>query len=421
MGPSALASTERRFEAIEPDIDAFLPEDGRFDRLRREWDALVRRYPDPGARPPLFGLLAGVKDIFHVDGCQTRAGSRLPPDVLGGDEGDAVSRLKQAGALIAGKTVTTEFAHFQPGPTRNPRNLAHTPGGSSSGSAAAVAAELCDVALGTQTIGSIIRPASFCGIVGLKPTFDRISTRGVIPLSPSFDTVGVFARDVETARRAARVLYAGWHDAEPGDRPTLGIPAGPYLELPDAGTREWFDAVRRTLTDAGYTLREVPVMPDFAAIRARHELIVAAEAARTHARWFRDHEALYGPKTASLIRRGQAVGDDELQTALTARDAFREQLGAVMVASGIDAWICPAALGPAPRGLDSTGDPVMSLPWTQAGLPAVAVPAGRISSLPMGLQIIGRLHADERLLAAASRVLPVLSAAPPGQSPSAGI
>ena len=165
--PLLLDAVQARVEAREPSIQALLPEAGRFDRLRREARALADRYRDPSARPPLFGWLFGVKDIFHVDGWPTRAGSRLPESVLVGPEAESVARLKAAGALILGKTVTTEFAYFTPGPTRNPHNLEHTPGGSSSGSAAAVAAGYCPFALGTQTIGSIIRPAAFCGTIGL--------------------------------------------------------------------------------------------------------------------------------------------------------------------------------------------------------------------------------------------------------------
>ncbi len=141
-------------------------------------------------RPPLFGIPIGIKDIFHVNGFSTHAGSRLPPKQLMGEEAKCVSDLKKAGALILGKTVTTEFAYFEPGPTMNPHNPNHTPGGSSSGSAAAVAAGLCPLALGSQTIGSIIRPASFCGVVGYKPSYDRISRDGVIPVSPSLDHIG---------------------------------------------------------------------------------------------------------------------------------------------------------------------------------------------------------------------------------------
>jgi len=184
---------KQKFEKREPTLLAFVPEEGRIERLRQEAKLLQKQYRDEENRPPLFGMLVGVKDIFHVDGFPTHAGSQLPPEVLTGPESEAVSRLKAAGALIVGKTVTTEFAYFAPGPTRNPRNANHTPGGSSSGSAAAVAVGLCEIALGTQTIGSVNRPAAFCGVVGFKPSYDRISREGVIALSPLVDHVGVLS------------------------------------------------------------------------------------------------------------------------------------------------------------------------------------------------------------------------------------
>ena len=221
---------ELRIERLEPTIQALLPEGDRFERLRGGARELLARYhttphPPHSPQPPLFGVLVGVKDIFHVDGWVTRAGSRLPPEVLQGPEAESVTRLKDAGALLLGKTVTTEFAHFMPGPTRNPHDTDHTPGGSSSGSAAAVAAGFCQLALGTQTIGSVIRPASFCGVIGLKPTYGRISTHGVVPLAPSLDHVGCFAADLDTLTRAARVLYATWDDSViTAPRPVLGIP-----------------------------------------------------------------------------------------------------------------------------------------------------------------------------------------------------
>ncbi|MBL8055948.1 MAG: Asp-tRNA(Asn)/Glu-tRNA(Gln) amidotransferase GatCAB subunit A, partial [Anaerolineales bacterium] len=178
-----LAALEARFTEREPAVLAFMPEPGRWDRLRQAARALLARYPDPQTRPPLFGVAVGVKDIFHVDGLPTTGGSQLPPDVLRGPQAESVTRLLAAGALILGKTVSTEFAYFGPGPTRNPHNPAHTPGGSSSGSAAAVAAGLAPLALGTQTIGSLIRPASFCGVVAFKPSYERVSRAGVIPVS----------------------------------------------------------------------------------------------------------------------------------------------------------------------------------------------------------------------------------------------
>lgn len=401
---------EALFSAREPSVQAFLPEPGRFGRLRREAEALLARYPDARGRPPLFGVLAGVKDIFHVDGFATRAGSRLPPEALPGPEAESVRRLRNAGALILGKTVTTEFAYFAPGPTHNPRNPDHTPGGSSSGSAAGVAAGFCTLALGTQTIGSIIRPAAFCGVVGFKPSFGRISSEGVIPLSPSLDHVGLFAPDVARVRQASPVLYGEWRDLDlPPRKPVLGIPDGPYLQNASADGLLHFDAVCQRLAAAGYALRHVNVMADFEDIRTRHNLIVAAEAAQVHADWFQKYAALYAPKTAELIRRGQSITRDELAIALDGRAGLRSELTGAMDEHDLDLWISPSAPGPAPRGLESTGDPVMNLPWTQAGLPALNLPAGlNDASLPLGLQLVGRHGQDEALLAWAEELEGVL-------------
>src|SRR3972149_2199567 len=180
---------EELYKIKEPRIHAFLPEAGRSARLQREAGALDRKLGKQAKHSPLFGLLLGVKDIFHADGFPTQAGSRLPTRALRGPKAASVTLLHKAGMLIAGKTVTTEFAYFSPGPTRNPHNTAYTPGGSSSGSAAAVAAGLVGLALGTQTIGSTTRPASYCGVVGFKPSLGRISTAGVIPLAKSLDHV----------------------------------------------------------------------------------------------------------------------------------------------------------------------------------------------------------------------------------------
>jgi Asp-tRNA(Asn)/Glu-tRNA(Gln) amidotransferase A subunit family amidase len=398
--PEFLAQVEARFMQHEPTILAFIPEEERFTRLYDEAEALVLGYPDLINRPLLFGALAGVKDIFHVEGFTTQAGSRLPSDGLQGKEAESVTKLRNAGALIFGKTVTTEFAYFSPGQTRNPHNPEHTPGGSSSGSAAAVAAGFCHLALGTQTIGSIIRPASFCGVVGVKPTYDRIPRNGVIPLSPSLDHVGFFTPDLEGALNAARALYNDWDEpTQPLKKPRLGVPDGPYLQsVPEEGLA-FFDNVCKRLEKAGYELQHIPVMSDFAEIRARHDAILSAEAARVHETWFKKHEALYSDKFAELIRRGQQITDDQLQRALTARDHFRAEIRRTFLDHNIDVWISPATVGPAPKGLESTGDPVMNLPWTQAGLPAVNLPAGKNQDgLPIGLQVIGNWYKDESLL-----------------------
>lgn len=390
---------ERCFNETEPLIQAFIPEENRFERLRWEADELLVRYPHPINRPPLFGILVGVKDIFHVDGFLTQAGSKVPPEVLKGRESQSVAILRQAGALIFGKTVTTEFAYYAPGPTRNPHNPAHTPGGSSSGSAAAVAAGLCPVALGTQTIGSVIRPAAFCGVVGYKPSYDRISRAGVIPLSPSLDHVGVFTADVPGVDHVASLLCPDWQIVVNHDKMVLGIPEGPYLEQASVEGLGHFRETCGRLKEAGHTIKSVPAMADFEEIRARHQLILTAEVAQVHAEWYDRYGDLYHAQTAGLIEQGHNVSVGQLTEALAGRRQLRSTFTAQMDEHGIDAWIAPAAPGPAPVGLDSTGDPIMNLPWTQAGLPAVNLPTGKAANgLPMGLQVIGRWYEDEKLL-----------------------
>jgi Asp-tRNA(Asn)/Glu-tRNA(Gln) amidotransferase A subunit family amidase len=406
-GLEALETLDALFAEREPEVRAFLPEEGRFERLRRERDELARRWPDPASRPPLFGVLVGVKDIFHVDGFETRAGSRLPSAVLQGQEARSVTALRAAGALILGKTVSTEFAYFAPGPTRNPWNPEHTPGGSSSGSAAAVGAGLCPLALGSQTIGSILRPAAFCGAVGFKPSYDRISREGVIPLAPSFDHVGLFTPDVAGAERAAAVLCRDWRGASSSSagKPSLGIPEGPYLERASAEGLAHFRETCRRLAAAGHEVVPVPALADFEEVRERHFRIFAAEAARVHRDWFPRFRDLYDRRTAELIERGRGapeVIEDQLARDLPACAGLRAELTALMDRHGLDLWISPPALGAAPLGLDSTGDPVMNIPWTQAGMPAVCLPAGRnTSGLPLGLQVAARFGQDEELLAAA--------------------
>jgi len=409
-----------RIDAVEPHIQALLPEPARRQRLLAEAGALAARYPDPARRPPLYGVLVGVKDIFRVDGFETRAGSQLPAELFAGPEAASVAALRAAGALILGKTVTTEFAYFEPGPTHNPHNLEHTPGGSSSGSAAAVAAGFCPLALGTQTIGSVMRPAAFCGIVGFKPSFGRISTAGVIHFSVSLDHVGLFAQDVAGIALAAGVVCADWRAAAtPAGRPTLGVPEGPYLAQASPAGLAAFEEHLRRLAEAGYTVRRVPALDDIAAINRRHKRIMAAEVARVHAGWFARYEALYRSRTAAIIREGFEVPADELKQARASRLALRADLEQRMADAGIDLWVTPTALGPAPRGLASTGDPSMSLPWTHAGLPTITLPAGVAedpkglerplgSVLPVGVQLAAPFMADEQLLAWAGQTLKVL-------------
>jgi Asp-tRNA(Asn)/Glu-tRNA(Gln) amidotransferase A subunit family amidase len=408
--PGYLEELERWMADRDPEVKAFLPEPGRFERLRRQAEALATQYRNVSTRPSLYGVAVGIKDIFRVDGLPTRAGSRLPPELLAGEEAETVRRLRQAGALILGKTVTTEFAYFAPGPTTNPHNPEHTPGGSSSGSAAAVASGQAPLALGTQTIGSILRPASFCGVVGFKPSYGRASTAGVIPLAPSLDHVGWFTRDVPSSAAAAAVLCPDWSSAVPPRRPVIGVPQGPYLDCAESTARHAVEAVVDRLQREGYSVRSVDAMEDFDEVVRHHRTILAAEAARVHADWFREHGALYHPRTAELIRSGLALGPEALDDALQARLLLRQTLLDLMQTHSIDLWACPAAVGPAPRGLDSTGDPVMNLPWTQAGFPALSLPCSvDTAGLPLGLQLAASPGGDEDLMAWAAEIERLIS------------
>jgi len=400
-----LEELQARFETVEPELHAFLPEERRFERLNTEFGELEKRFPAADDRPPLFGLPIGVKDIFRVDGFETRAGSRLPPASLAGQQAVCVSQLKQAGGLVLGKTVTTEFAYFSPGPTRNPHHPGHTPGGSSSGSAAAVSAGLAPTALGTQTIGSINRPAAFCGVVGFKPSFGRISTQGVFPLSASFDTVGFFTQEVEAARLMASILIADWRPAAVGQKPVLGVPTGPYLDKASTEGRTHLERVIEQLRRAEFHVVEVPAMPDYPEIVERHNRVLAAEAAEVHREWFSKFEPLYHAKTAELIRRGQAVRPSELAAGRAGGEELRAELSRLMGQGGLDLWISPSAMGPAPEGLESTGDPAMNLPWTHAGLPTISLPTGRSEDgLPLGTQLAGGWQRDGQLLGFAAMI-----------------
>ncbi|MEO8503916.1 MAG: amidase [Acidobacteriota bacterium] len=396
------------FDEREARVLSLMPEPNRFERLHREAEALLAKHPAPASRPALFGALLGVKDVFRVDGFETRAGSRLPPSTFAGPEASSVTRLRRAGALVLGKTVSTEFAYFAPGPTRNPRDSARTPGGSSSGSAAAVGAGLCDVALGTQTIGSVTRPASFCGVVGCKPSFGRVPTDGIIPLAPGLDHVGWFAAEVAGARLvAAELLEAAPSSpgSPEGTRPRLAIPIGPYLDRADADGRKHFEGACERLRSRGYEIADLPAMLDFDEIEARHRRIVAAETAAVHANWFAEFRDLYAPQTIELIERGQKIPTEQLEIDLGGRSALRRELAALLDGAGCQAWISPSARGVAPLGLASTGDPVMNLPWTQAGLPTLGIPAGLgQSGLPIGLQLAARFGDDAPLFAWAEAI-----------------
>ncbi|SNR66417.1 amidase [Halorubrum vacuolatum] len=395
-----LGKLKARTDTVEPEVSALVPEEDRWNRLDEDAAVLAGTYRDPADRPSLYGVPIGIKDIIHVDGLPTQAGSTLPPDVLAGPEATVVRLLRDAGALVFGKTVTTEFAHFDPGPTRNPHDLDRTPGGSSSGSAAAVASGICPAALGTQTIGSVIRPAAFCGIVGFKPSFGRIPTDGVIPLSTSVDHVGFFTQDTAGASLLASILCDGWRQLPaPTGRPTLAVPDGPYLEQASPVALDAFESQLERLGKGGYELVRLSTLTDIEAINERHKRLVAADAALAHDEWYREYGDRYAEETGGLIETGKAVTIDTVSEARRSRHELRAGFLELMDQHDVDLWIAPAAPGPAPEGIETTGDPVMNLPWTHTGLPTITVPAGKTADdLPLGVQCAGRFGADEDVI-----------------------
>jgi Asp-tRNA(Asn)/Glu-tRNA(Gln) amidotransferase A subunit family amidase len=277
------------------------------------------------------------------------------------------------------------------------------------------------LALGTQTVGSILRPAAYCGCIGFKPSYGRVPCDGVIPNAPTFDTVGLFAADLPLLTAATAALVFGWADAPAAGRPVLGVPAGPYLDQADVGACGEFATQIAALRAAGYEVREVAALDDIAQVNQRQVTVNLVELARTHEAWFDRYADRYRPRTAAAILEGRSIDTATYAAALDGVHAFRRTLPQLMADAGIDVWICPSATGPAPRGLDTTGSPMMSVPWTQAGLPALSLPAGTVArepggpALPVGLQCVGRPGADERLLAWAAdiaKALPMASVPP---------
>ena len=381
-----------------------MPEPDRRARLHQEADALLKRWPDPLERPALFGTPLAVKDVMHTRGWVTRAGSKVDPTAFAADEAVVVTRLRDAGAMVVGKTVTAEFASKAPGETRNPHDHARTPGGSSSGSAAAVAIGTADLATGTQTIGSVIRPAAFCGIVGMKPTHGRASIEGIVAHSPSFDTPGVFAREVEAVRAAAMVMWDRWQASGPAARGRLVVAGGEYLE---PGRAQWparrSETLWTLLRAQGWSVDEHDLLPDLPAVRAHNLVINRYELPRCTRLGSTPTGRTTGTRQcrrSTKVARSPAPRTTRHSTHLR---AFRTEMDRRVAALDAAAVITPAAPGPAPLGIETTGDPAMAMPWTYGGLPAIALPAGRSpEGLPLGVQLVGRRGADEALVALAA-------------------
>jgi len=351
-------------------------------------------------RGVLHGVPVGVKDIFHVAGHPTRAGSRPFAHSLPTADAASVARLRAAGAIVLGKTHTTEFAYRDPAPTRNPWNHGHTPGGSSSGSGAAVAARMVPLALGTQTVGSTLRPAAYCGVVGLKATHGLVPADGVIPLAWSLDHVGVICRSVADAALALGVLAGRAVERLETGPPRIAL-AG---ELVDRSTPELAlhirDAARR-FAAAGATVTEIRLPAEFAELHAAGQVILEVEAATYHAPTFARHEADYGKGIAELIRLGLARIATDYVSADRARRAFRAAVTPLLAAH--DALLSPTAPAPAPAGLGWTGDATLCAPWSSAGTPSISLPSGvDAAGLPLAVQLVQAPGGEARLLGTAS-------------------
>lgn len=402
-----------QIEAREPEVRAFTWHDPDFVRAQAlELD----RYRGTG-RPlgALHGLPVAIKDIIDTAKIPTENGTVLDAGRVPLLDAFVVQRLKQAGAVILGKTVTAELAFMHPGKTRNPHNPTHTPGGSSSGSAAAVAAGMAPLAIGTQTGGSVVRPAAFCGVTGFKPTFGAIPRTGILSQSPTLDTVGVFARTPSDAALVADALF-GYDLA---DKATSPSPAPRLLETAIAAPPvkpvfafikppRWEDAAPETraameeLANAlGGQCFEVPLPPHFndaAELRAR---INKAEMARCYHRYMRDGEDQLGPPTRDAIREGVEILAKDYLAALDWRDVLYAVVEKTL--EHADAILTPAALGPALEGLEYTGDSIFNGLWTFCGTPAISVPVFTAGNgLPMGAQLIGARGEDGRLLRTAN-------------------
>lgn len=350
-------------------------------------------------RGPLHGIPLGVKDIFDMVGLPTKAGSPIRPDVPAARDAAVVARLREAGAVLLGKTVTTEFACLDPPPTVNPWNVDRTPGGSSSGSAAALAAGMCLGALGSQTGGSLLRPAAFCGVCAFKPTYGLLPLAGVVPISKTLDHAGFLGRTAADLGTIHSVLADRPLLPPPPERaPRIGVPQGIFREEASPAVRDAFRAVLGDLKRRGAAVVAVPLPEEFAAIGAAHACLMAVEAAAYHRPYYPSRREEYGPRLQSLLDAGRGHTALEYFAALELRTAFREELHDLFRASGVDAWLTPSAPTTAPDRT-TTGSPAFNAPWSFLGWPTAGARGGPAADgLPIGLQWIAPPGSDGRIL-----------------------
>ena len=391
-----------RIKQYEDRIHAWVLVDAEAARAEAKRQAeMFRQGNDPG---PLAGIPIGIKDIIDVAGWPTKAGSPLREEHVATADAILVRELRSAGAIILGKTVTTQFASFDPPPTRNPWNLDRTPGGSSSGSAAAVAMEMCMAAIGSQTGGSIIRPASYCGGAGLKPSFGQVSLEGVVPLSAPLDHAGPIARCVHdlsivyavVAGSAAHLLDL----PRPLPCPSLRIIEEYFFAQSSPDIESITRAALAKLNDASSDTRPIELPAAFAEVHSQHHRIMAYGAAEYHRQNFGTNRSAYAPNIAKLIDFGLATTREDYLAALEHQRQFQLAFDALLSEGSIS--LMPSTSTTAPSR-DTTGDPKFNSPWSYAGVPAITIPCGIASDgMPCGLQLVGPRNSETRLLQAAA-------------------
>ena len=352
-------------------------------------------------RGPLHGIPVGIKDIIDTADMPTRLGSPIYADNRPATDAACVAAIKSAGAIIMGKTVTTEFATFTPGKTVNPHNFAHTPGGSSSGSAASVADFMVPIAYGTQTSGSVIRPSSFCGLCGFKPSFGAVSRQGVLTIVPSFDCVGYMARSFDDLSLTHRVVTGVPPlplDDGPGRAPRIGICRSHQWPQADQASVDALEAATQRLRDLGTTIEDITLPAPFAGLEAAHATIMDVALSQSLRRDYDKHRDLFSGRLRDRMERGMATTTNKFLGALALAARCRADIAPLLV--DWDGFLTPSAVGEAPNGLAITGVPTFNMVWTLLHLPCITVPGltGH-SGLPVGVQLVTSHGGDQSLLA----------------------
>lgn len=393
-----VAACLERIKARENEIGAW----AFIDPVRAIDEARARDAEAP--RGPLHGVPVGIKDIIDTADMPTTYGSAIYPQHRPGVDAACVALIRRAGGIPLGKTVTTEFAYFAPGKTKNPHNPKHTPGGSSSGSAAAVADHMVPVALGTQTAASIIRPAAFCGVVGYKPTIGIYPLAGIKAFSSAFDTLGTLSRSVADTMLMWRVLTATSDAAATrSSPPRIGLCRTPQWDQAEPAAVDAFETAAKRLRAAGAMVADVTLPAQFATLIDVHKRLMAAEAARAYATEYATNRDKLSPQLRELIDAGLGQPAATYLEDRRAQEAAKREFAVLM--KDHDALLAPSARGEAPEGLGATGDPVFSRMWTLLQSPNLALPVQRgPKGLPTGIQLIGAYAADPAFLATAQWV-----------------